>query len=93
LVDTVSSIISSVIMLDRGLCAKEISYSFRGFLKFAGRKIGGTLIRWATGPVCWALNSFNPIPVARGNSRDVMSTFSLSVDALKDGDNILIFLL
>lgn len=79
------------VMLDRQLCAKEISYSFKGFLRFTGQRIGGTIIRWATRPVCWALNSFNPIPVARGSSHDVMSTFELSMDALKDGDNILIF--
>lgn len=79
------------VMLDRKLCAKEISYSFKGFLKLTGQRTGGTIIRWATRPVCWALNSFNPIPVARGSSHDVMSTFNLSVDALKDGDNILIF--
>lgn len=79
------------VMLTREGAESEIRYSFKNFLAFTGEKIGGTMIRWATAPVCWALNSFNPIPVQRGGSRGVMKTFNDSLDALQDGDNILIF--
>lgn len=56
------------------------------------RKFPGTWsIKLITKIVCWALNSTNPIPVVRGASRNVMSTFQDSLRALQDGDNILIF--
>lgn len=79
------------VMLTREGAEQEIRYSFRGFLRVMGEKVGGTIIRLVTRPVCWALNSFNPIPVERGSSRAVMSTFEASVEALRSGDNILIF--
>lgn len=46
---------------------------------------------WLAKIVTWALNSFNPIAVERDNLRNVMSTFNLTIDALQEGDNILIF--
>ena len=39
----------------------------------------------------WALNSFDPIPVYRGNLRAIVKTLELSVEALKADDNILLF--
>jgi hypothetical protein len=41
--------------------------------------------------VVWALNSFDPIPVYRGTARNVIKTFSLSVECLHAGDSILLF--
>ena len=41
--------------------------------------------------VVWALSSFDPIPVYRGSTRDVVKTFSLSIACLNAGDSILLF--
>lgn len=37
------------------------------------------------------LNDFDPIPVVRGCSREVIKTLQISIEALKNGDNLLIF--
>jgi hypothetical protein len=42
-------------------------------------------------PVVWALSSFDPIPVYRGTAREVIRTFSMSVECLCAGDSILLF--
>ncbi len=79
------------VMLERETARREISRSFSIVLRIFGKKIGGMIIGLGTRLTCWALNSFNPIPVVRGASRDVMSTFERSITALEEGDNILIF--
>ncbi len=77
------------VMLEHDPARREI---FRPWVfKLFGKRLGGALLDIATNIVCWALNSFNPIPVVRGASRDVMSTFNASLKALEEGDNILIF--
>lgn len=75
------------VMLHPETAYKEMSKSLRFLRKFPGT----WSIRLITKIVCWALNSTNPIPVVRGASRNVMSTFQDSLRALQDGDNILIF--
>lgn len=78
-------------MLDCELSAEEM-YG-RMFFRLpllsekAKRKISCRIAKIVT----WALNSFNPIAVERDNLRNVMSTFNLTIDALQEGDNILIF--
>ncbi len=79
------------VMLDRQTAYREMSKSLAFLKKFMGKRLGGWFIRQLTRATCWALNSCNPIPVVRGASRDVMSTFNESLKALEDGDNILIF--
>lgn len=79
------------VMLEEETARREISRSFSIVLRIFGKRIGGAIIGFATRLTCWALNSFNPIPVVRGASRDVMSTFEKSIRALEEGDNILIF--
>jgi hypothetical protein len=49
------------------------------------------LARMLSRPVVWALSSFDPIPVYRGTAREVIRTFSLSVECLRAGDSILLF--
>lgn len=50
------------------------------------------LIAKALSPiVVWALRSFDPIPVFRGAGRDVIKTFTLSIECLNSGDSILLF--
>ena len=79
------------VMLERETAAKEIARPFGVVIKIFGRRLGGAIIRFGARLTCWALNSFNPIPVVRGASRDVMTTFERSIQALEEGDNILIF--
>ncbi len=79
------------VMLVRESAYKEMSKSLRVLTRIFGKAIGGKMIWWLSKAVCWVLNSCNPIPVVRGASRDVLSTFQMSLDALQDGDNILIF--
>lgn len=49
------------------------------------------LARILSRPVVWALSSFEPIPVYRGTAREVINTFTLSVECLSAGDSILLF--
>ncbi len=79
------------VMLDRETALREMSKSLAFLKKILGKHLGGFLIRQLCRATCWALNSCNPIPVIRGASRDVMTTFEESLKALEDGDNILIF--
>ncbi len=79
------------VMLDKETAFREMSKSLAFLKKILGKRLGGRLIWQLTRATCWALNSCNPIPVVRGASRDVMSTFNESLKALEDGDNILIF--
>jgi len=39
----------------------------------------------------WALNSYNPIPVSKSSLSELKNTLNMSVDALVQGDNLLIF--
>lgn len=79
------------VMLQRDSAQRELNHSLAFLKKYLGKFIGGGIISLLTRVVCWALNSFNPIPVVRGASRDVMSTLNESLNALEEGDNILIF--
>lgn len=70
---------------------KNLTYSLRFLTKYFGNKLGAKLIVLASKFVCWGLNSFEPIPVRRGPSREISKTFILSLKALEEGDNILLF--
>lgn len=78
------------VMLNKDSARRELNHSLAFLKKYLGF-IGTGIINLLTRIVCWALNSFNPIPVVRGASRDVMSTLNESLNALEEGDNILIF--
>lgn len=79
------------VMLKYDTAVFELHKSLRVFKKIFGQRLGSKILGWLTKGTCWLLNSFNPIPVVRGSSRDVMSTFELSLQALVEGDNILLF--
>ncbi|MBP5210927.1 MAG: hypothetical protein J6Z27_03715 [Bacteroidales bacterium] len=78
-------------MLDYDVARKNISHTLRALPRFFGKFLGGKMIDAATRFTCWALNSFNPVPVRRGTSREVLTTFIVSLQALQEGDNLLIF--
>lgn len=75
------------VMLEPDSAYNELSKSLKGLKKY----LGSWAIRLLSKMTCWALNSFNPIPVVRGASKDVITTFTKSIEALGEGDNILIF--
>lgn len=79
------------VMLQVDSARREIGRSCAVVVKIFGKRIGNALLNFATRVTCSVLNSFNPIPVVRGASRDVMSTFDKTLVALEEGDNILIF--
>ena len=74
---------------------KEINtYVYDGtFSKIRGMPVWmKKLIARITSPIIsWALRSFEPIPVYRGNARNVIKTFALSIECLNAGDSILLF--
>ena len=78
-------------MLDRGEASSTMENTFRDKLKFLGPKAKKRLFIVASRLVCHVLNSFEPIPVFKGDPRKSVETISLSVDALKRGENLLIF--
>ena len=79
------------VMLDTETAVSQMHRSLSFLDRIFGRKASDRLIRGINSILQWVLNSFNPIPVVRGASRDVMSTFDASLQALLEGDNILIF--
>lgn len=79
------------VMLNYDTASSELQKSLAVIKKIIGKKAGTALINRVAKTVCSVLASFNPIPVVRGSSKDVMSTFELSVNALEEGDNILLF--
>lgn len=72
-------------------CAKDVGRLFGRRLRLLGhrarRKVVDRVSRW----VVALLRDFNPIPVFKNGSRNVIDTIEQSVDALMSGDNLLIF--
>uniref|UniRef100_UPI0037DC65E5 lysophospholipid acyltransferase family protein n=1 Tax=Methanomethylophilus alvi TaxID=1291540 RepID=UPI0037DC65E5 len=78
-------------MVDREMAAKEMYGRFIYRIPLLPPKAKMRIARLLAGPVTWALNSFNPIPVEKNNLRNVMTTFDDTVKVLSEGDNVLIF--
>lgn len=78
-------------MLSREEAAREMYGRFVYRLPLLSEKCKMRVARALARPVVWGLNSCNPIPVERDNLRNVMSTFHLTIDSLREGDNVLLF--
>ncbi len=78
-------------MLNRSEAAEEMYRRFLFRIPLLTTRAKKRVARALARPVVWGLNSCNPIPVERDNLRNVMSTFGLTVEALKEGDNVLLF--
>lgn len=78
-------------MLNREEATDTIMRTFRNKFKFLGSKVKRRLIWWISKPMCYVLNSFRPIPVYKGMPKESVGTIEQSVEALRNGDNILIF--
>lgn len=78
-------------MVERERAAKEMCSRFIYRIPLLSAKTKMRIAHALAGPVTWALNSFDPIPVEKNNLRNVMSTFDDTVKVLSEGDNVLIF--
>lgn len=84
-----SWIISS--MLDREIVAEQLKNGVNNVFHFLPRRMRERLPQWIAPIVLFILQSLDPIPVYRGNAREVVSTMRLTVDAMEYEDNILLF--
>lgn len=78
-------------MLDRKEATDTMMKTFRDKFNFLGPKLKRCIIHWISGMICHFLNSFEPIPVYKGKSKESVETIRQSVDALVQGYNLLIF--
>ena len=78
-------------MVDRDMAAREMYSRFIYRIPLLSKSAGMRFARFLARPVTWALNSFDPIPVEKNNLRNVMSTLDVTVEVLREGDNVLIF--
>ena len=60
-------------------------------IKWLPKALGRGITRCVAPIVVWMLRSMDPIPVFRDNSREVIRTMRMSVEALEYEDNLLIF--
>lgn len=78
-------------MLNREEATATMMRTFRDKFTFLGNGIKRRLLYAASGVICHFLNSFEPIPVFKGKSKESLETIHQSVDALAQGYNLLIF--
>ena len=77
-------------MLDRELIIEHMSGTFERIpLLSSGMKL--KLAKKITPLIIWALSSFDPIPVQRSNPKEIMKTMKLTIDAMLELDNVLLF--
>lgn len=72
-------------------CTEDLSRMLRRRFVIFGRKIHQKAISKIARTVVSILNDFNPIPVFKNGKREVVQTISQSVEALTNGENLLIF--
>lgn len=78
-------------MLNHKQCSEVINTTFHNLLHRFSQRKRERVLRKTTDTVIKILNDFNPIPVIKGGSRQVMETLGQSLNALVDGCNLLIF--
>ena len=78
-------------MLDREEATEVMMGTFRDKFTFLGPKAKRRLLHGVSRLVCHVLNSFDPIPVRKGDPRKSVETVIRSVEALERGENLLIF--
>lgn len=78
-------------MIDKEHITKYIYDSTFSTIKVLPDFLSKIIARVLSPVIVWALNSFDPIPVYRGTARDIIKTFSLSIECLSAGDSILLF--
>lgn len=77
-------------MLDKELIEKHMVGGSLGRLP-VGAKWQKRIAHFISAPVRWALSSFEPIPVKRSDLSQIMQTMNQTVNAMLEGDNVLLF--
>ncbi len=77
-------------MLDREACYNSLYDTFGRSLHLSSR-VRHRIISRLRDIVIAVIKDYNPIPVIKDGSRQVLQTLQLSVDALTEGSNLLIF--
>lgn len=78
-------------MLEREEATEVMMGTFRDKFTFLGPKTKRRLLHGVSRLVCHLLNSFDPVPVYKGDPRKSVETVIRSVEALERGENLLIF--
>jgi hypothetical protein len=78
-------------MIDRSEISAHIDDGTLSRIRWLPSWLRRALVTIISPIVVWALSSFDPIPVYRGSTKDVIKTFSLSIACLNAGDSILLF--
>lgn len=78
-------------MTCRELCQQEMYKRNFSPIPLLPAGVKKWISRFVSGPVTWAINSFDPIPVDKSSLRGVAAVFEDTVTALTEGDNVLIF--
>lgn len=78
-------------MLNPDKATMELAASFPWLRKLLGRKAAMSVYKFFGRLVCKLLLTFRPISVVRGSSHDSLTTFTESLKALQEGDNLLLF--
>lgn len=78
-------------MLDKEIVAEQLKNGVNNVFRFLPKRMRERLPQWVAPIVLFILQSLDPIPVYRGNAREVVSTMRLTVDAMEYEDNILLF--
>ncbi|MBO5719171.1 MAG: hypothetical protein J6R71_06090 [Bacteroidales bacterium] len=78
------------VVLQQDSCQKEILILMKN-MRWLPEALKKTLARLLAKRLITYLNEFRPIPVRRGCSREAINTLTYSVEALKNGENLLIF--
>ena len=78
-------------MLDREIVAEQLKNGVNNVFHFLPKRTRERLPQWIAPIVLFILQSLDPIPVYRGNAREVVNTMRLTVDAMEYEDNILLF--
>lgn len=82
-------IISS--MLDNKLVEKQLESGVDTVCHVLPKKMRTRLRKMIHPLIIKVLTALDPIPVHRGNTREVLTTLKITVEALQQGDNILLF--
>ena len=78
-------------MLDRKVVAKQLEGGVDKVLHWLPKGLRKRIPAWIAPLMIYVLNSVDPIPVYRGNVREVVKTIRLTVEAMEYEDNILLF--
>lgn len=78
-------------MLDSNAIADQLESGVEIIFHWLPSKLRARLPKWFAPIILYILNALDPIPVYRGNMREVLQTLRLTVDAMEYEDNILIF--